>query len=199
VGGGVSLSLFLSSLFVPFYLSPSQNHRGQNTNPLTFSLSLSTSLLTSELTNFTTRQSPDPTTHLPRPPTLTSRLRRAFSNQTGNSPLVENLGRMWEMLAAPVWDRVDEEMLGRVVGGVGLLGRRRTAGGGAGGGDEEGKKKKVGGLARRGTGGGRERMGSGDGDDLKGRGRCGSAASASSSASCSSSSSSLTSRSRSST
>ncbi|KAF1822054.1 uncharacterized protein K489DRAFT_289586, partial [Dissoconium aciculare CBS 342.82] len=79
-------------------------------------------LLTSELTNFTTRQSPDPTTHLPRPPTLTSRLRRAFSNQTGNSPLVENLGRMWEMLAAPVWDRVDEEMLGRVVGGVGLLG-----------------------------------------------------------------------------
>jgi hypothetical protein len=70
--------------------------------------------------------------------------------------------RMWEMLAAPLWDRVDEDMLGRVVAGEALVARADKS---------EGTmvKKR---MVARGNREGEVRLYSGGG-----RGRCGSSSS----------------------
>jgi hypothetical protein len=82
--------------------------------------------------------------------------------------LVENMGKMWELLAAPVWDCVDEEMLGRVVAGEALVVRRA------------GRSKEVVAEKGRRSGEGEARPAGSVGSISEGRGRCGSSSSESS-------------------
>lgn len=62
------------------------------------------------------RQLPDATTGAPPQPTLTSCLRRAFAARHGGH-FADNAAAMWETLASPAWDRVDEDLLAEVAAG----------------------------------------------------------------------------------
>lgn len=81
--------------------------------------------LENEIVNMTARQLPSPITGLPQPPTLTSCLRRAFAARCGGH-IVENVSRMWEILSSETFDKIDDDIMMRIVGGEEVaIGRRR--------------------------------------------------------------------------
>ena len=61
------------------------------------------------------RQSPSPD-GLPKPPTLTSSLRRAFATRM-DCHIVDVSGKMWEVLDGTVFGAVDDGMMASVVNG----------------------------------------------------------------------------------
>lgn len=64
-----------------------------------------------------TRQSSYP----PKPPTLTSCLRRAFAARIG-CHFAQNIGKMWEVLSSTTFDDLDEDKIAKVVNGEELPG-----------------------------------------------------------------------------
>jgi hypothetical protein len=63
---------------------------------------------------------------LPRAPTLTSCMRRAFAAKLG-CHVSQNVGKMWEILSSTSFDEIDEVKMVRVVNGedVGQGGLKR--------------------------------------------------------------------------
>lgn len=73
------------------------------------------SALTKEVAGMIERQSPTPEGN-PKPPTLTSCLRRAFAAKLGGH-ISENVGKMWAILSSTGFDEVDDEKLVKIVRG----------------------------------------------------------------------------------
>lgn len=57
----------------------------------------------------------------PKPPTLTSCMRRAFAARCG-CHISQNVGKMWEILSSTSFDEVDEAKMVKVVEGEELVG-----------------------------------------------------------------------------
>lgn len=53
---------------------------------------------------------------IPKPPTLTSCMRRAFAAKLG-CHVGQNVGKMWEVLSGTAFDEVDEGKMGLIVRG----------------------------------------------------------------------------------
>lgn len=66
------------------------------------------------------RQSPTPE-GIPKPPTLTSCMRRAFAASLG-CHISQNVGKMWEVLSSTKFDNVDEAKMIKVIMGEELKG-----------------------------------------------------------------------------
>lgn len=66
------------------------------------------------------RQLPSPDGN-PKPPTLTSCLRRAIAAKLG-CHISQNVSKMWEILSSTSFDEVDEEKLVKIVNGEELKG-----------------------------------------------------------------------------
>lgn len=66
------------------------------------------------------RQHPGPD-GLPKPPTLTSCMRRAFAAQLG-CHISQNVGKMWEILSSTSFDEIDDAKMVKVVNGEALTG-----------------------------------------------------------------------------
>ncbi|KAF2163358.1 hypothetical protein M409DRAFT_57638 [Zasmidium cellare ATCC 36951] len=71
--------------------------------------------LTHEVTNMLERQMPS-SDGWPKPPTLTSCMRRAFAARC-NCHISQNIGKMWELLSSTAFDQVDEKKMVKVVKG----------------------------------------------------------------------------------
>lgn len=78
-------------------------------------LTCSRSALEKEVAGMIERQSPN-SDGFPKPPTLTSCLRRAFAAKLGGH-ISQNIGKMWEILSSTGFDEVDEEKLVKIVNG----------------------------------------------------------------------------------
>lgn len=63
----------------------------------------------------TNRQLPSPD-GVPKPPTLTSWMRRAFAARLG-CHISQNVSKMWEILSSTNFDEVNEEKLVKIVEG----------------------------------------------------------------------------------
>ena len=72
------------------------------------------------------RQSTHTSEGIPRPPTLTSCMRRAFAAKLG-CHISQNVGKMWEILSSTSFDEIDEAKMVKVVNGedVGKGGLKR--------------------------------------------------------------------------
>lgn len=73
------------------------------------------SALESEVAGMVERQMPSPE-GIPKPPTLTSCMRRAFAAKLG-CHVGQNVGKMWEVLSGTAFDEVDEGKMGLIVRG----------------------------------------------------------------------------------
>ena len=73
------------------------------------------SALEAEVAGMIDRQMPAPD-GFPKPPTLTSCMRRAFAAKLG-CHISQNVGKMWEVLSGTAFDEVDEEKMCKIVRG----------------------------------------------------------------------------------
>jgi hypothetical protein len=73
-----------------------------------------------EVAGMVERQSPSPD-GFPKPPTLTSCMRRAFAARLG-CHISENVSKMWEILSSTSFDEMDEDKLVKIVQGEELKG-----------------------------------------------------------------------------
>lgn len=78
------------------------------------------SALEKEVAGMVDRQSPSPD-GIPKPPTLTSCMRRAFAARLGVH-ISQNVGKMWEILSSTSFDEVDEVKMVKVVNGEEIKG-----------------------------------------------------------------------------
>ncbi|SMQ49269.1 unnamed protein product [Zymoseptoria tritici ST99CH_3D7] len=79
-----------------------------------------TTALTTEVAGMISRQLPSPS-GLPKPPTLTSCLRRAFAARKG-CHISQNVNKMWEILSSTAFDDMDEGKMVKVVHGEEVTG-----------------------------------------------------------------------------
>ena len=73
------------------------------------------SALEAEVAGMIDRQMPDPN-GFPKPPTLTSCMRRAFAARLG-CHISQNVGKMWEVLSGTAFDEVDDGKMCQIVRG----------------------------------------------------------------------------------
>lgn len=71
------------------------------------------------------RQMPSPD-GFPKPPTLTSCMRRAFAARNG-CHISQNIGKMWDLLSSTAFDEVNEAKVIKVVKGEELEEARKRA------------------------------------------------------------------------
>ena len=78
-------------------------------------LTLSCSALTREVEGMIDRQMPSPD-GWPKPPTLTSCMRRAFAARC-HCHISQNVGKMWEVLSSTSFDELDQTKMVQIVKG----------------------------------------------------------------------------------